>query len=96
VSSLADWLDGLANSVHVHGDAGGVAVVMDDPISYEGDSILVDTNRMTVGQEYPLRYRGKAAVAVKQPDGSVDFYLRETISSRLAALLAGVRGRLRA
>lgn len=43
-------------------------------VEYIGDSILLDTGQMKVGELYGITYRQQPAVAVKRADGTVDFF----------------------
>src|SRR5216684_3447031 len=49
-------------------------VTQQDPVSYEGTTVVLDTKMMDVDRAYWLIYRNLRTAAIKRKDGSVVFY----------------------
>jgi hypothetical protein len=44
------------------------------PIEYQGEKVLLNPEYMDVGETYPVLFSGHSLVAIKQQDGTIDFY----------------------
>ncbi len=45
-----------------------------NPVSYDGDTVLIDTKLMLINRPYWLLYRNMQVIAQKHKDGSVSLY----------------------
>lgn len=48
--------------------------MMNDPISYEGNTVVIDTKLMDTDRAYWLIFRNLRTAVIKHKDGSVVFY----------------------
>jgi len=51
-----------------------VLTVGGSAVEHIGDSVWLDPKLMIVGEPYPFRFLGYPLIAVKRPDGAIDFF----------------------
>ena len=57
----------------------------DGIVQYQGDTLILDTDAMKVGERYEVTRRGAPGVVVKDDDGSISFY--RTLPLRLGTYI---------
>lgn len=60
----------------------------ESPVTYEGNSIFIDTKLMQVGHQYEVNWRGKSAFAMLNADGSIDLYRDKNVLGEISCLLS--------
>ncbi len=53
---------------------GGASVQSEPLVEYVGDKVVVHASKMVPGTPYPLKYRGRTAVGIRNEDGTFSLY----------------------